>query len=243
MFRKVLIAGLAAVAVCLSASAEVRMVVRADGTKAIYNVPDKKSGAKVDFAWLAKQRDRTSPWDEAIYRHAKTYGVDPILVKAVIQVESGYNPYAVSSKGARGLMQLMPDTAKRFDVDQVYDPEQNLRAGVQYLSVLLRLFEGDLKRALAGYNAGENAVLRYGGVPPYAETELYLRKVFSVYYGRPHGTVSAGTIKIRIASANPGGSGKKLGGGFKAKRAEAPSPSLAAPVNDAERGPVVLGSM
>jgi len=241
MFRTVLIAGLTAMAVVVSASAEVRMVVRADGTKAIYNVPDKKSGAKVDFAWLAKQRDRQSPWDDAINRHSKTYGVDPILVKAVIQVESGYNPSAVSRKGARGLMQLMPDTAKRFKVSEIHDPEQNVRGGVQYLSVLLRLFEGDLRRALAGYNAGENAVLRYGGIPPYAETELYLRKVFSVYYGRPYGSVSSGTI--RIAVANPGGSGKKLGGGFKSKRADAPAASLPATVPETERGPMVLGSM
>lgn len=242
MYRRVLIAALSAMAVVVSASAEIRMVVRADGTKAIYNVPDKKSGAKVDFSWLAKQRDRESPYDEAILRYAKTYGVDPVLVKAVIQVESGYDPWAVSSKGARGLMQLMPDTAKRFKVAEIHDPEQNVRGGVQYLAVLLRLFEGDLKRALAGYNAGENAVRRHGGVPPYQETELYLRKVFSVYYGRPHGNV-VGQGTIRIASTNPGGSGKKLGGGFKSKRAEAPSPSLAASANEGDRGPVILGSM
>jgi hypothetical protein len=241
MFRTVLIAAFAATLVVVSASAEVRLVVRADGTKAIYNVPDKKSGSKVDFSWLAKQRDRTSPWDDAIQRHAKAYGVDPILVKAVIQVESGYDPWAVSSKGARGLMQLMPDTARRFKVSEVHDPEQNVRGGVEYLSVLLRLFEGDLKRTLAGYNAGENAVRRYGGVPPYAETELYVRKVFTVYYGRPYGTVSTGTI--RIATANPGGSGKKLGGGFKSRRAAVPTPTLPASVGEAERGPMVLGSM
>jgi len=241
MFRKVLIAGLSAMAIVVSASAEVRMVVRADGTKAIYNVPDKKSAGNVDFAWLAKQRDKESPWDEAILRHAAAYGVDPVLVKAVIQVESGYDPLAVSRKGARGLMQLMPDTAKRFKVTEIYDPEQNVKGGVQYLATLLRLFEGDLKRALAGYNAGENAVLRHGGVPPYAETELYVRKVFSVYYGRPYGSVSQGSI--RIATANPGGSGKKLGGGFKSRRADAPSPSLTVPANAAERGPMILGSM
>lgn len=225
----------------VSVSADVRMVVRADGTKAIYNVPDRKSGAKVDFAWLAKQRDRTSPYDDAILRYAKTYGVDPVLVKAVIQVESGYDPWVVSHKGARGLMQLMPDTARRFKVTEIHDPEQNVRGGVQYLAVLLRLFEGDLKRALAGYNAGENAVIRHGGVPPYAETELYVRKVFTVYYGRPYGSVAQGSI--RIATAIPGGSGKKLGGGFKSKRADAPTVTLAEPTADRDRGPMILGSM
>lgn len=241
MFPKFLIAGLAAVALAVSASAEIRVVVRSDGTKAIYNVPDKKTSAKVDLAWLSKQRDRESPWDEAVERHAKTYGVDPVLVKAVMLVESGYDPWAVSYKGARGLMQLMPDTAKRFKVTEIHDPEQNIRAGTQYLSILLKLFEGDLRRALAGYNAGENAVIRYGGIPPYQETELYLQKVFSVYYGRPHGTVARGTIKV--AFANPGGSGRKLGGGFKSKQAEAPVASVKAPTDEADRGPMILGSM
>lgn len=241
MLRQSLIAGITAMVFVVSASAEIRLVVRADGTKAIYNVPDKKSGPNVDFAWLARQRDRESPWDEAISRYARDYGVDPVLVKAVIQVESGYNPWAVSNKGARGLMQLMPDTAKRFKVTEIHDPEQNVRGGVQYLSVLLRLFEGDLKRALAGYNAGENAVLRHGGIPPYAETELYVRKVFSVYYGRPHGSVTQGSIKI--ATASPGGSGRKLGGGFKSRRAVTSNASTAIPASEADGGLMVLGSM
>ncbi len=241
MFRGTLIAGVTAVLIAVSASAEVRMVVGPDGTKTIYNVPDKKSAAKVDLAWLAKQRNRPSSYDEAINRYATAYGVDPILVKAVILVESGYDPWAVSRKGARGLMQLMPDTAKRFKVNEIHDPEQNIRGGVQYLATLTRLFEGDLKRTLAGYNAGENAVIRHGGIPPYAETELYLRKVFTVYYGRPHGNVAKGSI--RIASAIPGGSGKKLGGGFKSKRAEAPAATQTAPTAHADRGPIVLGSL
>jgi len=241
MSRQILIAGVAALVVGVSASADVRFVVRPDGRKAIYNVPSRKSEPKVDFSWLAKQRDRVSPFDDAIHRYASQYGVDPVLVKAVIQVESGYNQWAVSNMGARGLMQLMPDTAKRFRVSEVHDPEQNVRGGVQYLSVLLRLFEGDLKRALAGYNAGENAVIRHGGVPPYAETELYVRKVFSVYYGRPHGNVSVGAI--RIVSANPGGSGKTLGGGFKSREAAAPTASVQSSARDEDRGLMVLGSM
>lgn len=241
MFRAALIAGLTAVSIVVSAQAEVRVLIRPDGTKAIYNVPDKKTGGKVDLAWLAKQRDRRSVYDEFIHRYANTYGVDPILVKAVIQVESGYNPWAVSHRGARGLMQLTPDTAKRFRVNEIHDPEENIRGGVQYLAALMRLFEGDLKRALAGYNAGENAVLRHGGIPPYDETEFFVRKVFTVYYGRPYGSVAQGSI--RIASAIPGGSGKKLGGGFKSRRAEAPSASMVAPATEEDRGPIVLGSM
>lgn len=241
MVRMLLIAGLSALVIAVPATAEIRMVVRPDGTKSIYNVPDKKSEPKVDLAWLAKQRDRESPWDDAIRRHASQFGVDPVLVKAVMLVESAYNPHAVSSKGARGLMQLMPDTAKRFKVTSIDNPEENVRAGIQYLALLIRLFEGDLRRALAGYNAGENAVLRYGGVPPYQETELYVRKVFSVYYGRPHGNVGPGTI--RMVTSNPGGSGRKLGGGFKSKWAEAPTASVISQAAGADRGPMILGSM
>jgi soluble lytic murein transglycosylase-like protein len=111
---------------------------------------------------------------------APAYRLDPDLVLAVIQVESNFNPKALSPKQAQGLMQLIPATAKRFGVADPYDPHQNVRGGMAYLRWLLDHFNGDLKLALAGYNAGEGAVKRHGGVPPYTETQNYVRRVASV---------------------------------------------------------------
>ncbi len=108
---------------------------------------------------------------------ASTFGVAADLIKAVIQVESEFDRLAVSSKGAQGLMQLMPFTARRFGVQDSFDPRQNVFGGAQYLRLLLDLFHGDVDLALAAYNAGENAVLRHGGIPPYKETRSYVQKV------------------------------------------------------------------
>jgi soluble lytic murein transglycosylase-like protein len=108
---------------------------------------------------------------------APKYDLDPALVLAVIEVESGFNPVARSPKNAQGLMQLIPETAQRFGVRDVWDHEQNLRGGMAYLRWLLDYFKGDVRLALAGYNAGEASVLRHGGVPPYAETQDYVRRV------------------------------------------------------------------
>jgi soluble lytic murein transglycosylase-like protein len=108
-------------------------------------------------------------------------GVDPELVKAVARVESNYNPYAVSNKGALGLMQLIPDTAKRFGVTNVFDAKQNIEGGVKYLKFLMGMFPNNLPYILAGYNAGENAVLKYKGVPPYRETQAYVQKISLAY--------------------------------------------------------------
>lgn len=117
-------------------------------------------------------------YDELIVEHARAHGVRPDLVRAVIQVESGYNPYALSPKGAMGLMQLMPGTAAGLGVTRPYDPGQNIRGGVRYLRALLERFENNEELALAAYNAGPEAVGRYGNqVPPYRETRDYVRKV------------------------------------------------------------------
>jgi soluble lytic murein transglycosylase-like protein len=124
-----------------------------------------------------------------IEQHARTAGLDPRLVRAVIQVESGYNPQALSNKGAMGLMQLMPETARMFAVSDPYDPDQNIRAGTSYLRRLLDSFQGRLEHALAGYNAGPNAVARYRGVPPYRETKDYLERVLGLYQGRDAGAI------------------------------------------------------
>jgi soluble lytic murein transglycosylase-like protein len=124
------------------------------------------------------------PYSDPIRRAGKTFGVDPRLIRAVIAAESNYNPSAVSPKGARGLMQLMPATAQRFGVKDIFDPVQNIFGGVQYLRHLLDLFEGDLVLALAAYNAGERIVQETGGVPGYRETRDYVDRVMA-RYGRP----------------------------------------------------------
>jgi soluble lytic murein transglycosylase-like protein len=122
------------------------------------------------------------PRDAQIRRVAARHGVDPLLVHAVVRAESGYDPKAVSSSGAAGLMQLMPDTARRYGVTDPFDPARNLDAGVRYLRDLLRTFGGNVGLALAAYNAGEQSVLRAGRrVPDYRETAQYVRRV-RMYY-------------------------------------------------------------
>jgi soluble lytic murein transglycosylase-like protein len=120
--------------------------------------------------------------------------VDPQLVHAIIKVESEYDPKAVSPKGAMGLMQLIPETAQRFGVENPFNPKENIEGGVGYLRHLLDLFGGDLSLSLAAYNAGESAVQRFGGIPSFAETRDYVRKVTNVYQsGSPQsGTNAAG---------------------------------------------------
>lgn len=128
-------------------------------------------------------RSRTIPSDihEFIEDTASRQGIDPKLVKAIIQVESNWDPLAISRKGAMGLMQLIPATAARFGALDIFDPKQNIEAGTQYLRFLLDTFRGDLHLSLAAYNAGENAVLQTGGIPPYTETRQYVEKITSVY--------------------------------------------------------------
>lgn len=122
------------------------------------------------------------PYHAEILAAGKTHGVDPALIHAVIKVESAHNPVAVSRKGAVGLMQLMPETARRYGVKDMRDPRQNIAGGTRYLNDLLRMFSGDLTLAIAAYNAGENVVMRHGNrIPPYAETVQYVPRVLSFY--------------------------------------------------------------
>ncbi|KAB7764841.1 lytic transglycosylase domain-containing protein [Xanthomonas maliensis] len=135
-------------------------------------------------------RLNTNAYQQEISAAAREFGVEEAIVRAIIHAESAYNPLALSRAGAQGLMQLMPGTARRFGVSDAYDAAQNIRGGVQYLSWLLKRFNGDLTLAAAGYNAGEGAVDRYGGVPPYSETQRYVQRV-GVLAGRYRGQTTA----------------------------------------------------
>jgi soluble lytic murein transglycosylase-like protein len=138
---------------------------------------------------------------------ASRFGFDPALIQAVIAAESAFDHRAVSKKGARGLMQLMPDTARQYGVRDLHDPASNLEAGIGYLRQLVLRFNGDVKLALAAYNAGPEAVARYGGVPPYEETRVYLDRIRS-YYGDDlqKGDITwSSTTSIRFTKVEEGG--------------------------------------
>ncbi len=169
-----------------AAPAAVRIGMK-DGKRVIYNdgvgSSSREALAKSD-AWLAARIATPSLYDDLITDAARRNSIDPKLVKSVVLIESAFNPAAVSRKGARGLMQLMPETAVRYGVRDMFDPTQNLAGGAQHLAYLLGLYGGDLARALAAYNAGEAAVARYGGVPPYDETRIYVNKGLAAYYGK-----------------------------------------------------------
>jgi soluble lytic murein transglycosylase-like protein len=193
-----------ALLMALPAAAQVQLTIRGDGKKVISNI-GVGSGRSSNFVWLAKQRNKKSKYDRTIERYSEEFHVDPVLVRAVIQVESAFDPQCISHRGARGLMQLMPETAKQYGVRRTFDPDENIRGGVHYLSDLLHLFPNDLPRTLAAYNAGENAVLKYAGIPPYTETMTYVKRALTVYYGSPYGQ----------ATWFPAPRGqKKLAGGF-----------------------------
>ena len=121
-----------------------------------------------------------TPYGELIYETARRHQMSPSLVAAMVRAESAFDPRAVSPKGARGLLQLMPATAQRFGIgmDEIHDPQKNLDGGVRYLKWLGERFEGDLPLMLAGYNAGEGTVDRYQGVPPFRETTTYIKRIY-----------------------------------------------------------------
>jgi hypothetical protein len=125
----------------------------------------------------AASEPRSAQLHDTVQRIAARHSLPPQLIHSVIKVESNYNPYAVSPKGALGLMQLIPSTARRFGVENVFNPAENIEGGAKYLRYLLDLYENDYTLALAAYNAGEGAVARYGTVPPYRETRDYVKSV------------------------------------------------------------------
>lgn len=143
-----------------------------------------EAASKANFTWRFDETyklDENLPYSQLIYETAKRNGLNPRLVAAVMGAESAYKPRAVSHKGAQGLMQLMPATAQRFGLSghQVFEPASNIEAGSRYLAWLADHFDGDLRLMLAGYNAGEGTVKRYGGIPPYRETVEYIRRIFA----------------------------------------------------------------
>ena len=183
-------------AVSLAARADIYGYTDAAGTTHFTNVPndaryklivrtgvDTSAGRPADAKRLASWLAHSAVYDAAIDRAARDATVQPALVRAVIVVESGFNPRAISRRGAIGLMQLLPATARRYGAFNAFDPEQNIRAGAYYLAALIGRYGGqNLELALAAYNAGENAVDRYGGhIPPYRETRAYVPNVLKVY--------------------------------------------------------------
>ncbi|WP_052761080.1 lytic transglycosylase domain-containing protein [Sedimenticola thiotaurini] len=139
----------------------------------------RSSGSRIDIASTEKNRQRYAPLIQEVARKVR---LNPALLHAVIRTESAYDPRALSRTGARGLMQLMPETAKRYGVYDSWDPKSNLTGGATYLRDLLVMFDNDLRLAVAAYNAGENAVKRFGNrVPPYPETQAYVTRVLQFY--------------------------------------------------------------
>lgn len=167
------------VAVLSAASVEGQVQVRVldDGTKLIYNENETQRARRFSGQLLPVP---SAEIDRLIHYHARLQGLSARLVQAVVQVESGYNPRALSNRGAMGLMQLMPETARDLAVADPYDPEENIRGGTTYLRQMLVRF-GDLEHSLAAYNAGPTTVEKHRGVPPYRETHDYVRKVLALF--------------------------------------------------------------
>jgi soluble lytic murein transglycosylase-like protein len=160
------------------------------------------ASSSVDFNSVGLNLDA---YRDEVLAAAATHGVDAALIRAIIHAESAFNANAVSRVGAQGLMQLMPDTALRFGVTEAFVPSENIKAGVSYLAWLLKRFEGDVTRVAAAYNSGEGAVDRYGGIPPYAETMMFVERV-GILHGRYSSALAAATpASIGTAAAHGAG--------------------------------------
>lgn len=198
-------------------AADVHLSRRGDGSIVIFNDAIgsgwRVNGKAPSDAYLVARKNAATPYDDVIRDAAYRHNVDPQLVKSVMLVESNFNPMAVSRKGARGLMQLMPATARSYGVENMHAAIENIEGGVRHLSDLLSLYRGEIALAVAAYNAGASAVARYAGIPPYPETQEYVRRVLVAYGGQ------APTLR------------QPLSGGF---RGAAASPVPAVPVSLAD---------
>lgn len=162
-----------------SAAAEVNQILENSGKR----TNPETTGSYSSAASVSRGQFTPEQVNAAIEQAAARHNLDPNLVRAVIKVESNFNPNAVSRKGAMGLMQLMPTTARQLNVNNPFDPEQNVDAGVRHLKKLLESYGGDVKLTLAAYNAGAGAVARSAGIPHFAETRNYVKRITDIYYG------------------------------------------------------------
>jgi hypothetical protein len=183
-----------ALSTALAAVGDVRIVVGASGRKVILNESSVQRSRRLS-AKLAALPD--AGLEPMIARHSDAQNLDPKLVRALIQAESGYNVRAVSNKGAIGLMQLMPDTASELKVRNPYDPDQNIRGGTLYLRQMIDHFAGKVELAIAAYNAGPGAVEKHGGIPPFAETRDYVRRVLALWRGADFALPTASAILLQ----------------------------------------------
>lgn len=187
------------------ARAEIVAYVDQQGRRVFVNTEDdelrrtaERGGATAALRLIERRKRALPGIDRHLQQQARTHGVDPELVDAVIRVESAWNPQARSHKGALGLMQVMPATGARFGVRDLFDPRQNITAGVRYLRWLLDRFDNNLEWSLAAYNAGENAVARSNGVPPYPETRQYLERLRTLYPKLRSGFLNGPTSIYRV---------------------------------------------
>ncbi|GJC30658.1 transglycosylase [Acinetobacter sp. KAM398] len=166
------------------------------------NIHSYRNWGNSEASVLPSYSRNKNAFDHIIQQAAQQHGVSEGLIKAVMHTESGFNVNARSPVGAQGLMQLMPATARRFNVSNAYDPQENIMAGAKYLAWLLKRFNGNTSLALAGYNAGEGNVAKYGGVPPFRETQDYVRRVTSRYSNLYASGISASANNNAITANN-----------------------------------------
>jgi soluble lytic murein transglycosylase-like protein len=201
LFLSGIVVVLAWVATPLFAEDKIQAFVSPNGRVVFTNLVDNAPGPitpvlPVTTDLLASEMP--APLKSLVDTIATTHGVDPALVRAVMKTESNFNRYAVSRKGAMGLMQLIPTTGRRYGVRDFFDPRQNVEGGVRYLKFLLEKFNGNLDLSLAAYNAGENLVERLGRIPPIPETTNYVRKIRAIYKKSP-----AALPPVMIADETP----------------------------------------